>query len=74
MAATAILYGKSSADLFCPLHHLRIPHSCLPPSDETKTQDSMHTPPDEFWGDLVPVVPQRWISSVVGVQDNKRRY
>jgi hypothetical protein len=59
---------KSSADLFCPLHHLRIPHSRLPPSDETKAQDSMHTPPDDFWSDLVPVPPPRWISSssVVG--------
>src|SRR6266404_5880708 len=42
------------AHLFCPLHHLRVSHSSLPPGDETKTQESMQTPPNNFWGDLVP--------------------
>ncbi len=50
--------GWALTDLFCLLHHLRIAHSSLPPDDETKTQESMHTAPNDFWGDLVP----RWRS------------
>lgn len=31
----------------------------------------MHTSPDDFWSEFVPVVPRRWISSVACyVQDN----
>ena len=67
------LYSKGSADLFCPLHHLRIPHGCLPPPDETETQESMHTSPDDFWSEFVTVVPRRWISSVACLCAGRKR-
>ena len=41
--------------LFRPLQHLGVPHSPLPPRDETKTQNSMHAPPYDFRGELVPI-------------------
>lgn len=46
--------GYVLADLFCPLHHLRVAHGSLPPGDETKAQESVHTSPNDFWGYIVP--------------------
>ena len=57
--------GYVLADLFNLFHHLRVGHSSLPPGDEAKAQESVHTAPNDFWGDLVPRMPRSGVSSGV---------
>ena len=45
---------KVLADSFRPLHHLSVGNGSLPPGDETKAYESVHTSPNDFWCYLVP--------------------
>jgi hypothetical protein len=36
------------------LHHPCVRHSALPPSDEAKAHEAVHTAPNDFGSDLIP--------------------